>query len=192
MGSQRSDWCRGGTATIAWELSWKKLLLRMHAYALRAAKHHQQQQRHFTNLTLQLHLRLCRPTHSHQQRMRMTPGTVEATLQQLNLAAPDSQQQQQQQLEETPAALQNTACLAATFSWLDDERSLLRCSAVCQLWASVLQGQDIWRQVYLRHLPPPLPHERASRCGAAVGVGSVGDHHWGGVWSRVCFVSFST
>lgn len=99
----------------------------------------------------------------------MAPGTVEATLQQLNLAAPDNQQHQhQQQLEETPAALQNTACLAATFSWLDDERSLLLCSAVCQLWASVLQGEDIWRQVYLRHLPAPLPHERVSRCAAVL------------------------
>lgn len=117
---------------------------------------------------------------------RMTPPGVEATLQQLDLAAdadaaaagPRQQPSQQHthstaQLtaqhadedheQETPAALQNTACLAATFSWLDTEESLLRCSAVCKLWQSVLGADDIWRRVYLRGLPEPLPFERVGR-----------------------------
>jgi hypothetical protein len=112
------------------------------------------------------------------------PSGIEATLQQLDLAAgktattPDSQpssspayvpQHQghstpEQQDPETPAALQNTACLAATFSWLDDEQSLLQCAAVCQLWHSVLDADDIWRRVYLRSLPEPSELERVGRC----------------------------
>jgi hypothetical protein len=108
------------------------------------------------------------------------PADVEATLQQLDLAAgadatpapaasgkqqeqPVTHDQQEQEQQETPAALHNTACLAATFSWLDSEQSLLQCSAVCRLWQSVLEADDIWRRVYLRHLPEPLPHERVSR-----------------------------
>jgi hypothetical protein len=46
---------------------------------------------------------------------------------------------------------------------LESEQSLLQCSAVCRLWQSVLEADDIWRRVYLRHLPEPLPHERVSR-----------------------------
>jgi hypothetical protein len=107
------------------------------------------------------------------------PAGVEATLEQLDLSAEkqqaagnsslQSQQQGQQQDpqdpqdQEPPAALQNTACLAATFSCLEDEQSLVQCSAVCQLWNSVLQSDDTWRRVYLRSLPEPLPFERVSR-----------------------------
>lgn len=67
----------------------------------------------------------------------------------------------------TPEALSNTACLAATFSWLDDEASLVTAAAVCQLWASVLESDAIWGRVYLRCLPPPAPHERVGRCARA-------------------------
>jgi hypothetical protein len=111
------------------------------------------------------------------------PAGVEATLEQLDLSAEKQQaagnnslQDQQQgqheqqpeqaadaQDQEPPAALQNTACLAATFSCLEDEQSLVQCSAVCQLWNSVLQSDDIWRRVYLHSLPEPLPFERVSR-----------------------------
>jgi hypothetical protein len=69
----------------------------------------------------------------------------------------------QQQEAETPAALHDPACLAATFSWLDDEQSLLQCAAVCQLWHSVLDADDIWRRVYLRSLPEPSELERVGR-----------------------------
>jgi hypothetical protein len=110
------------------------------------------------------------------------PAGVEATLEQLDLSAEKQQsagnssgQNQQQgqheqqheqadaQDQEPPAALQNTACLAATFSCLEDEQSLVQCSAVCQLWNSVLQSDDIWRRVYLHSLPEPLPFERVRR-----------------------------
>lgn len=124
----------------------------------------------------------CRAVIRNSVPSRMPPG-VEATLQQLDLAAdaaagPSQQFSQQQHShstaqhtqhadedheQETPAALQNTACLAATFTWLDTEESLLRCSAVCKLWQSVLGADDIWRRVYLRGLPKPLPFERVGR-----------------------------
>lgn len=115
------------------------------------------------------------------------PAGVEATLQQLQLDQADgsnkqetavsnaqvdqhpqhqqhADQQEQADLQQgTPAALQNTACLAATFAWLDNEQSLVQCSAVCQLWHSVLQAEDIWRRVYLRSLPEPATHEWVGR-----------------------------
>lgn len=108
------------------------------------------------------------------------PAEVETSLQQLDLAAgadansapaasgtqqeqPVTHDQHEQEQQETPAALHNTACLAATFSLLESEQSLLQCSAVCRLWQSVLEADDIWRRVYLRHLPEPLLHERVSR-----------------------------
>lgn len=108
------------------------------------------------------------------------PAGVETSLQQLDLAAgadansapaasgtqqeqPVTHDQHEQEQQETPAALHNTACLAATFSLLESEQSLLQCSAVCRLWQSVLEADDIWRRVYLRHLPEPLLHERVSR-----------------------------
>lgn len=120
------------------------------------------------------------------------PEAPEGSLQQLDLNADNpksavfeqhqhQKQQQQQPDTEPPAALQNAACLAATFSWLDTEQSLLQCSAVCRLWHSVLEADDIWSRVYLRSLPEPLPFERVGRwvcprwCLAPTHLGGVGE-----------------
>lgn len=69
------------------------------------------------------------------------------------------------------AALHNPAVMAATFACLDDEASLLRCSAVCRAWWGVLNADDVWQAAYARALPAPAPHERAIRCDLKLLVG---------------------
>eukprot|EP00775_Hariotina_reticulata_P008519 gene8519-8701_t len=58
--------------------------------------------------------------------------------------------------------LLNPVVLSATFQWLQDDIELIKCSAVCKTWQAVLESDEVWRAVYLRHLPPPEDFERVS------------------------------
>lgn len=64
-------------------------------------------------------------------------------------------------------ALHNQACLSCIFSFLEDDKALLRASAVCKLWLVVIQSESIWQAVYRHLLPEPMAHERVGRCVAA-------------------------
>jgi hypothetical protein len=60
--------------------------------------------------------------------------------------------------------LLNPVVLSATFQWLQDDIELIKCSVVCKTWRAVLESDEVWRAVYLRHLPPPEDFERVGRC----------------------------
>lgn len=66
--------------------------------------------------------------------------------------------------ENHPAeVLHDGACLHCILSFLDDDKSLLRASAVCKQWKAVVDSDTIWEVVYRRILPQPLDFEHASR-----------------------------